>query len=325
MTENAQLGAAPGMAPVSHGLHRFAVFLAFAVLFLITAGALVKSKEAGLSVPDWPLSFGSVNPPNWYRMDGVRFEHGHRLIAGTVGLLTLIQAFWLRRAEPRPLVRRLGWLAVGAVIAQGILGGLTVLLGLPPSVSISHAALAQLFLCLTVTIAVTTSRGWSSGAGEAEIPATVGKLRVIAVIACGMIFAQILLGALVRHNGAGMAIPDFPLAFGHLVPLRFDFKVGLQYAHRVMALLVGLKVLSVSAVVLARYRAERTLLIPAVFMALLVVLQIALGASIIWTARAVVPNTLHVATGASLLAMTLILALQSARFARAVAARGGAR
>lgn len=325
MNDNALSGAAAGPAPSSPGLHRFAVFLVFAVLLLITAGALVKSKEAGLSVPDWPLSFGSVNPPNWYRMDGVRFEHGHRLIAGTVGLLTVILALWLQRRERRPGVRKLGWWAVGAVVAQGVLGGLTVLFGLPPLISISHAALAQLFLCLVVTIAVTTSRGWWSGAGEDRVPASISKLRVVAIVATAMIFLQILLGALVRHYGAGMAIPDFPLSFGRVIPLHFDFKVGLQYAHRVMALLVGLEVLSVAARVFARYRAEPALLIPAALMTLLVVVQFLLGASIVWTARAVVPNSLHVATGASLLATSLVLALQSARFARSAAQRGGAR
>src|SRR6185436_1133644 len=184
MTHTPPSGAGP--APVSLGLHRFAVLLVFAVLVLITAGALVKSKEAGLSVPDWPLSFGSVNPPKWYTMDWVKFEHGHRLIASTVGLLTVILAFWLWRAERRPAIRRLGWLAVGTVIAQGLLGGMTVLLRLPPSVSISHAALAQVFLCLTVAIAVTTSRGWLSGKGEEAVPATVGKLRVVAIVATAM-------------------------------------------------------------------------------------------------------------------------------------------
>lgn len=323
MNDYAPSGAAAGKAPSSPGLHRFAVFLVFAVLVLITAGALVKSKEAGLSVPDWPLSFGSVNPPGWYHMDGVRFEHGHRLIASTVGLLTVILAIWLQRRERRPALRRLGWLAVGAVVAQGILGGLTVLFGLPPLVSISHAALAQLFLCLTVTIAVTTSRRWWSGEGEQRPLAAVGKLKVVAIAATAMIFLQILLGALVRHYGAGMAIPDFPLSFGRVVPMQFDFKIGLQYAHRVLAMLVGLKVLSVSARVFARYRSEPSLLWPAALMAVLVVTQILLGASIIWTARAVVPNSLHVATGASLLATSLILSLHSSRFARA--ARGGAR
>jgi cytochrome c oxidase assembly protein subunit 15 len=318
MNESAVSGA-----PVGRAVHRFAVFLSLAVVFLITAGALVKSKEAGLSVPDWPLSFGSLNPPRWYEMDGVKFEHGHRLFAGTIALLTFGLALWLGRREPRRWVRRLGWWAVGAVLAQALLGGLTVLLKLPPAVSIAHAALAQIFLCLIVTIAVVTGPRWLAGDGEADVPARVRKLRASAMATTGMIFVQVLLGAMVRHFGAGMAIPDFPLAFGRLVPMHFDLRVGLQYAHRVMALLIGLKVLAEAGGVLARYRAQRTLLLPTLGMTALVVAQVTLGAYVIWTARAVVPNTLHVATGASLLACSLILALHGGRLAAAVAARQG--
>ena len=142
------------------GLHRFAVVLAGLIVLLIAAGALVKSKEAGLSVPDWPLSYGSLNPPKWWTIENVRAEHGHRLIAGTVALLTVILALWFRRREPRPWVRRIAYLAVAVVFAQALLGGITVLTFLPAPVSVSHAGLAQLFLCLVVTLAVVTSTAW---------------------------------------------------------------------------------------------------------------------------------------------------------------------
>ncbi len=144
-------------------LHRFAVFLACAVVLLIAAGGLVKSKEAGLSVPDWPTSYGGFNPPRWWQIDTVRAEHGHRLIAGTVGLLTLALALWTQRVEPRRWVRRLAWTAFAAVVAQALFGGLTVRLFLPPAVSISHAALAQAFLCLVVAAGGGDVESWQAG------------------------------------------------------------------------------------------------------------------------------------------------------------------
>ena len=135
-------------------LHRFAVLLAISTLFLVIAGASVTSNQAGLSVPDWPLSYGQVMPE---MKGGVFYEHGHRMIASAVGFLTVIFAMWLWRAEPRAWVRRLGLVAVAGVILQGVLGGLTVLYLLPKAVSISHACLAQLFFSTTVALALFTS------------------------------------------------------------------------------------------------------------------------------------------------------------------------
>jgi heme A synthase len=141
------------------GLHRFAVALAVATLGLIAAGGLVTSTESGLSVPDWPTTYGqnpfTFPPSKW--VGGIRFEHTHRLIASAVGLMTVVLAVWLARREPRAWVRRLGWLALAAVVAQGILGGLTVKFLLPTAISVAHACLAQSFFCLAVTLAVVTS------------------------------------------------------------------------------------------------------------------------------------------------------------------------
>src|SRR5882724_8519599 len=139
------------------GLYRWSVLLAFCTLLLVVAGGLVTSNDAGLSVPDWPLSYGKLMP----KMEGgILFEHGHRMVATTVGMLTIGLAIWLARAEKRRWMRRLGWVALGAVIAQGLLGGMTVIFLLPKPVSISHACLAQLFFSTTVLIALLTSPGW---------------------------------------------------------------------------------------------------------------------------------------------------------------------
>src|ERR1700685_2995454 len=155
----------PTGIPSNPWLHRYADLLAVCTLFLVVAGASVTSKEAGLSVPDWPLSYGQVMPQ---MTGGVFFEHGHRMVAAFVGVLTIGLVVWLRRADPRPWMRKLGWIALGAVILQGLLGGLTVLLLLPPPVSVSHACLAQLFFSTTVAIAIFTSRSWQGGAEMVE-------------------------------------------------------------------------------------------------------------------------------------------------------------
>ena len=124
-------------------LRRFTKFVAGSTLFLIFAGAMVTSTGSGLAVPDWPLSYGMFFPP---MVGGIFYEHGHRMIASAVGFLTIIQAVWLQMREPRKFVRILGWTALAAVIVQGILGGLTVIFLLPTAVSVSHAALAEIFL-----------------------------------------------------------------------------------------------------------------------------------------------------------------------------------
>jgi cytochrome c oxidase assembly protein subunit 15 len=128
----------------NRNVHSFAVFTALCTFGLLIAGALVTSNDAGLSVPDWPLSYGSLMPP---MVGGIFYEHGHRMIAAFVGTLSVILAIWLWRVEQRAWVRWLGVAAVGAVVAQGILGGITVLFFLPPAVSSAHATLAQLFFC----------------------------------------------------------------------------------------------------------------------------------------------------------------------------------
>src|SRR3954465_12981875 len=145
---------------VNLALHRFAVLLAVTTLFLVIAGASVTSNQAGLSVPDWPLSYGKVMPE---MKGGVFYEHGHRMIASLVGFLTVILAIWLWRADDRRWIRNLGLGALAAVIVQGVLGGMTVKFMLPKPVSISHACLAQMFFSATVAIAIFTSSSWKRG------------------------------------------------------------------------------------------------------------------------------------------------------------------
>ncbi|GIX48117.1 MAG: cytochrome oxidase assembly protein [Candidatus Tectimicrobiota bacterium] len=298
-------------------LHRFAVVTAAATLGLIAAGALVTSTGSGLAVPDWPLSFGQVFPP---MQGGVLFEHGHRLVAAFVGLLTVALALAMQRWEPRPWVRRLAWGAVLAVLVQGLLGGLTVLLRLPTAVSVAHACLAQAFLCLVVSLAVCTAPSWQ--APQARWQEAGGpSLRLVAVLTTVLVYVQLLLGALVRHLGAGLAIPDFPLAFGRLVPPLTSPGVTVHFLHRVGALLVASGVVWTVVRMRETGRGERWLQRPALGLLALLLAQLGLGALIVWTRRAVLPTTAHVVTGAALLATSLVLTLRLYRLrpARAVA------
>jgi cytochrome c oxidase assembly protein subunit 15 len=303
--------------PANLGLHRFAVALAAATVLLIVAGGLVTSTESGLSVPDWPTTYGQnmFTFPLSKMVGGIRFEHTHRLVASTVGFLTIVLAFWLWRREPRSWVRRLGYAALAAVVAQGVLGGLTVLFLLPTAVSVAHACLAQTFFCLTVALAVVTSPRWR----DAE-PVGPGRVGRAAKVLVGVVFLQLLIGAVMRHTKSGLAIPDFPLAFGRVVPPIASFPVAVHFAHRLGAAAVA----AMSLVVLARAsRSGRPgLRKTAVAIASFVVLQIALGGLTVLSRKDVLITTGHVAAGALILGTSLALALASTREGARTAAAG---
>jgi cytochrome c oxidase assembly protein subunit 15 len=184
-------------------LHWFTCAIAFCTYLLILAGATVTSHRAGLSVPDWPNTYGHFmfSFPLSKMVGGIFWEHGHRLIASTVGFFTIILAVWLARTEQRPWVKRLGWIALAAVIFQGILGGLTVRFYLPALVSVAHAATAQAFFCLTIALAFFTSRKWT----DAATPAPHARmLRWFAVATTVAIYLQLILGATIRHANAAV-------------------------------------------------------------------------------------------------------------------------
>src|SRR6185503_15733272 len=183
-----------GLMSTSEAWHaRYAKFVAACTVLLIAAGGMVTSTGSGLSVPDWPTTYGwnMFTFPLKHWVGGIRYEHSHRLIASTVGFLTIVLALWTWRVEPRRWVRRLGFTALGAVILQGLLGGITVLLFLPPAVSIGHAGLAQLFFCMTVTMAVVTSPRWRNTVDPVDDP----TLRKLAAATTALIYLQIILGA----------------------------------------------------------------------------------------------------------------------------------
>jgi cytochrome c oxidase assembly protein subunit 15 len=284
-----------------------ALLLSAATLVLLAAGALVTGTGSSLAVPDWPLAYGQVFPP---MVGGILFEHGHRLIASAAGLLTVMLALWMAAVEPRRWVRWLGYGAVAAVVVQGLLGGMTVLLLLPKSVSISHALLAQNFFVLAVLVAQFTSSGWP-GLVRDSGAARGASLRWLALATALSAEIELLLGALVRHYNAGLVIPDFPLALGQIVPPLDSFPVAIHFAHRVGALAVFVLILATGWACLRHPAGDRSLQRRGIALAALALVQVALGAAIVWTQRDLAVTTLHVVNGAGVLAAAALVVLRA--------------
>ena len=290
-------------------LHRYTKFLAGCTILLILAGSLVTSNGAGLSVPDWPTTYGwnlFTFPPSMW-VANIFYEHGHRLIASAVGFLTVLLVIWLWLSDAAPWVRRTGAAALSAVIAQGILGGVTVLFFLPPAVSTAHAALAEIFFCLIVSLALFTSPGWN------EPHATVDdrRLRGWATATTLVIYAQILIGATMRHTGAGLAIPDFPWMFGHVIPDRWSQAVAIHFAHRLGAIAVVIATASLAAHIWRHHASRPQLAVPAVLLLLLVLAQLTFGALNVLSGLRPWVNSAHVVVGALVLTTSLVVTLRS--------------
>lgn len=288
--------------PYNRALHRFAVVLACWTFLLIIAGALVTSNDAGLSVPDWPTSFGSL-----YKIPklvgGVKFEHTHRMIAQVAGLLTIILAIWTWRAEKRRWMRILGWSALVTVIAQGVLGGLTVLYFLLPPVSSAHAALAQTFFCIAVAMAVFTGQKWVEEQPHVEFDTRRPTLFTLTLLSIFVLYVQLFLGAMFRHHGMSW------------------------WPHVLHAVVVSFVLAWTAVRALTVYANIEAIRRPAILVLSLVIAQLCLGFTafltrVAWGRDAVQPElpmvistVTHVAVGALLLASAVILAIQVWRHA----------
>jgi cytochrome c oxidase assembly protein subunit 15 len=292
----------------------FAAFGAAWVFVLVMLGAFTTSIGAGMVFPDWPLSNGTLNPAGWLQNIAMFAEHSHRLSAGVMSTITLLLAVVLWRNEARGWLRRLAWLGVALVLLQAVVGGLRVLLDhqqvalIDTSVgrlfAMLHAGLAQVFVCTLMAIAAALSRPWIEGA---RTPAPGGAgLHRLGVVCCGLLLAQLAIAAVMRHSFAGLAIPTFPLTpEGGLVPARWDFRVGIHFAHRAMALVLTV---ALAWFAVAVWRAAGAALKGlAALMVTLLVLQITLGAAVIWTERNAYYTTAHVLVGALTLAATFLL------------------
>jgi cytochrome c oxidase assembly protein subunit 15 len=298
-------------------LHRFAWFTAAATLLLICSGGMVTSKGVGLAVPDWPTSFGYnmffFPVSKW--VGGILFEHTHRLLASAIGFFTIILAVWLWLSRPERWVKTLGWASLGAVILQGVLGGLRVTL-LKDQIGILHACLAQAFFAMLVVILLATSPAWRR-ISSSQAPSR--SLLTFAIVICAVIYAQLALGATMRHQHRDLAITDFPLAYGQIIPAtdaatiaRINVareavamsevsatQIWLQMAHRFLAASIGLTILMFWFLVRRERSPVPTLRKLTTFWLCLVIAQLALGAWTIWSNKAADIATAHVATGAA--------------------------
>jgi cytochrome c oxidase assembly protein subunit 15 len=370
------------MQPTNPWLTRFAKLLVAATFCLIFLGGMVTSVNAGLSVPDWPTSYGynmfTFPIARW--VGGIFFEHTHRLLASCVGLMTTVLVAWVWRnrwAVPAALVLcalatgavalslphvaalsgpgnaltrgliimhvniwsfaaafvvmlltteqdrwRYGkpwlqWLGFGAfllVCVQGTLGGLRVT-EVSTVLAMIHACTAQAFLCLTVVMAAALSPRWDEAAAFTMRASRHGisAVKALAWTLVGAVYCQLMIGAVMRHLHAGLSIPDFPLAFGRLIPPMINERVAIHFAHRVGALLVTSLAIALAAFIFTAARRHVRLVRPAAALLAALAAQIALGASVIWLRREPVITSLHVVNGAAVLTLALLLAMRATK------------
>ncbi|MDE3084401.1 MAG: COX15/CtaA family protein [Verrucomicrobiota bacterium] len=297
------------------GIARLAAASVAWAFVLICLGAFTTSIGAGMAFPDWPLSNGSLNPEGWLQNLAMFAEHSHRLTAGVMSLLTIVLAVWLWRGEARGWLRKLALFAAGLVLAQALVGGLRVLLdhlqvemvdtSAGRLFAMLHACLAQGFLCVLVAIALASSRAWAE---KKSAPFGAG-VRRLGVICCGLLFGQLAIAAVMRHSFAGLAIPTFPWSSPNhgLLPPVWNFRVGINFAHRVMAAIIAIALVSLAGKIWAERAATAAVRRAAAGLMALLALQIYLGASVIWSERSPFFTTAHVIVGAATLAATFAL------------------
>jgi cytochrome c oxidase assembly protein subunit 15 len=283
--------------PYNRSFHNFAIFTACATFVLIIAGALVTSNDAGLSVPDWPTSYGHVlRLPPW--IGGIRYEHSHRMIAGFTIFLTATIALWTWLADRRRWMKALAFGALGTIVVQAVLGGMTVLHFLPPAISTAHAVVAQTFFCIAVAIAVFTGRRWVEEVPPAASDERRPTLLALSLLSILILYVQLILGAMFRHHG----LPWWP--------------------HVLNAVAVALVLTWTGVRALLQFPDTDAVRRPAIFLLFLLVIQLCLGFAafltrVVWGPDAAQPELStvlstvgHVAVGALLLATTALLTLQ---------------
>ncbi len=311
-------------------VRRLSKLLVLSTLFLIFAGALVKSHEVGLSVPDWPTSYGyqMFAFPLSDMIGGIFYEHGHRMIAAIVGFLTLILAFLIYHTNDQLWLKKTGFLALGLVIVQGLFGGLTVLFLQPTPISVIHALFAQTFFMVTILIAY----GLSDERAHRIPYDKVGHvgLKIPAYWVMGLVYIQLIIGALMRHTQSGLAIPDFPLAGGYLLPpfnqtmlntvhaMQFDLdvpfasmsQVVVHFLHRFGGVSVAIAVGWLSWKIFQLKDSDNRIYRQTVLLDMLLLLQITLGAFAIWSLKEPLITSIHVVNGATILGLSMLMVLR---------------
>jgi cytochrome c oxidase assembly protein subunit 15 len=283
------------VTPYNPWHHRIAVFIAFLTFVVIIAGALVTSEDAGLSVPDWPTSYGHIlRLPPW--VGGIVYEHSHRVIASITGILTIVIAFWTLFFDRRRWMKYLGFGALATIVVQGILGGVTVLNFLPPAISTAHSAVGQTFFCIAVAIAVFTGRKWVENAPAPIADNGHPKVLVLCVYAIGILYLQLVLGGMFRHHGMNW------------------------WPHVVNAVCVALVVTWTSVRALIEFPRVEAIRRPAALMLFILMVQLLLGFAafltrVVWSGPQannpmVISTVAHTAIGALLLANAVVLTIQ---------------
>jgi heme a synthase len=294
--------------------HWWAVLTASLTFVLLCSGGLVTSHGAGMAVPDWPNSFGYnmfLFPVSRW-VGGIFYEHTHRLIASGVGLMTVILAIVLWRVDPRRWVKIFGVCAVLVVCLQGLLGGLRVVLT-KDEIGVFHAMLAQSFFVAMAILAVVTARSFVEKRWADYEPHPT--LRWWALAATLLIFLQLTIGAIMRHEHIGLSIPDFPLAYGRWLPdtsasameqinsqrlaagemKTSAVQIRIQMVHRATALVIAIAVL---AFCWEARRAPRIVRFWSWIWVAMILTQIGLGAWTIWSNKAADVATAHMTMGA---------------------------
>lgn len=321
----------------------FSKLIGVATIGLIFAGSVVTSKNVGLSVPDWPTSYGYqmwALPFSMWK-GGVLYEHLHRVFASLAGLLVLIMAVWLLVKEDRPRLRNLGLACLGVVILQGLLGGATVLLTLPRPVSIAHGVLAQIFFCLTLVLAYGLSLERIERLQRPESFVSRSWRRGLVAL-CLLVGLQLVLAAWMRHDfkqQGGVAIPDFPTVAGRWVPwvnadstawvnhwregavwrhgANFElskpaqtYQLAIHLAHRAVAAVIVGAFVVLTLAARRRYPPGHRVRRMVILANTLLTLQVILGLFTVWSNKGEMITSLHVMTGAALFGSTILLALR---------------
>ena len=310
--------------PASPGLALFAKLVVVMTFVLIFIGGHTTTAGAGMAFPDWPLSNGSLNPTGWLTNFFMFLEHSHRLTAGLVATMVAVLfawVFWKRESVIQGAVPLAG-AALAGVLAQAVLGGLRVILDPQGSAAttstiattfrVLHGCAAQVELCLVVALAALLSPAW----GKIQSSPKMGGIAKLGRIAIALVFLQLIVGATMRHLGAGLAIPTFPQATadGGFMPKVHNAFVDLNFTHtRVGAILVTLLLLHLGASAFRKAGGDIRIQRPALLLGALILAQFVLGMFVIWNVRPPLLTTLHVVNGAAVLATCVLLTVRASR------------
>lgn len=323
----------PDFAPIHHPwLERFLWLVAATTFLLIILGGTVTSKDAGLAVPDWPHTFGynmlTYPPSKW--VGGIFWEHTHRLLATLVGCLALILTGWVLFVTRLSMtIRMLGAAILVLVIIQGVMGGLRVT-EISTALGVVHGVTGQLFFALVLITAIMAGKRWLKRPEVVHHAAGISSFKLSCVFLVVLV-TQLALGATMRHYRAGLAIPDFPTAYGQIIPplstkgiehamdmhaggdthlegYYSPFKVSIHFAHRLWAITVVLTAMYVLSILASRDQLKHPVVLKLSLAIIgLLLVQVCLGAFVIWSGRHPEIATAHQATGAAILGVATVL------------------